>query len=221
MILSLGLFFCTVLYRIYFHNLRHHFVFPYLLRMILPINTYNDAVLREKAVKIDAIDAELTQLIDDMYETMYQAHGVGLAAPQIGKSIRLFVIDADAMFEDDDPDVDKLRIGPTTFINPEIVSMSDVKIPMDEGCLSLPDLRESIVRPESLVIRYKDRDFNDCELEATGWLSRVIQHEYDHLDGVLFFERLGSFRRRLLKSKLDAIASGLVLPEYPVVPKAL
>jgi peptide deformylase len=215
------LFVGTVLYRIYFHNLRHHFDFPYLLRMTLPINTYNDAVLREKAVKIDAIDAELTQLIDDMFETMYQAHGVGLAAPQIGKSLRLFVIDADAMFEDDDPDVDKLRIGPTTFINPEIVSMSEVKIPMDEGCLSLPDLRDSVVRPESLVIRYKDRDFNDCELEATGWLSRVIQHEYDHLDGVLFFDRLGSFRRRLLKSKLDAIASGLVLPEYPVVPKAL
>jgi len=215
--LFLGAFLC----RINFHNLKHRFDFPYLLGMILPINTYNDAVLREKAAKIDAIDTELTQLIDDMFETMYQAHGVGLAAPQIGKSIRLFVIDADAMFEDDDPDVDKLRIGPTTFINPEIVSMSDVKIPMDEGCLSLPDLRESVVRPESLVIRYKDRDFNDCELNAGGWLARVIQHEYDHLDGVLFFDRLGSFRRRLIKGKLDAIASGIVTPEYPVVPKAL
>jgi len=188
---------------------------------VLPIVTYNDAVLREKSVKIKTIDKELTQLIDDMFETMYQAHGVGLAAPQVGKSLRLFVIDADAMIEDDDPDAEKMRIGPTAMINPEIVSMSDVKVPLDEGCLSLPDLRETVVRPESLVIRYKDRDFNDCELEATGWLSRVIQHEYDHLDGVLFFDRLGSFRRRLLKGKLDAIANGFVEPEYPVVPKAV
>ena len=186
---------------------------------VLPIVTYNDAVLREKAVKIETLDEGVSKLIDDMLETMYEAHGVGLAAPQIGKSLRLFVIDADAMIDDDDPDAEKLRIGPTVFINPEIVSMSDVKVPLDEGCLSLPDLRESVVRPESLVIRYKDREFNDCELEASGWLARVIQHEYDHLDGVLFFDHLGSFRRRLLKGKLDAIASGLVTPEYPVVPK--
>jgi len=189
--------------------------------MILSINTYNDQVLKRKADRIETLNHELQQLIDDMFETMYAANGVGLAAPQIGKSIRMFVIDADAMFEDDDPDADKLRIGPTVFINPEIVTMSDMKVTMDEGCLSLPDLREAVVRPESLVIRYKDRDFNDCELEATGWLSRVIQHEYDHLDGVLFVDRLGSFRRRLLKSKLDAIASGQMLPEYPVVPKTI
>jgi len=189
--------------------------------MIFPINTYNDQVLKRKADRIETLDHELQQFIDDMFETMYAANGVGLAAPQIGKSIRMFVIDADAMFEDDDPDADKLRIGPTVFINPEIVTMSDMKVTMDEGCLSLPDLREAVVRPESLVIRYKDRDFNDCELEATGWLSRVIQHEYDHLDGVLFVDRLGSFRRRLLKSKLDAIASGQMLPEYPVVPKTI
>lgn len=187
--------------------------------MILPINTYNDEVLKHKAAQIEVFDHALQQLVDDMFETMYAAHGVGLAAPQIGKSIRLFVVDADAMFEDDDPDADRLRIGPTVFINPEIVTMSDVKVTMDEGCLSLPDLREAVVRPEGLVIRYKDRDYNDCELEVTGWLSRVIQHEYDHLEGVLFFERLGSFRRRLLKSKLDVIASGMVLPEYPVAPK--
>jgi len=188
---------------------------------VLPIVTYNDSVLREKAMKIETLDEGLIQLIDDMFETMYQAHGVGLAAPQIGKSIRLFVIDADAMIEDDDPDAEKLCIGPTVFINPEIVSMSDVKVPMDEGCLSLPDLRETVVRPESLVIRYKDREFKDCEFEATSWLARVIQHEYDHLDGVLFVDRLGSFRRRLLKSKLDAIANGFIEPEYSVVPKAV
>ncbi len=201
-----------------------NFTPSYVLRpmsSVLPIVTYNDSVLREKSVKIEALDEGLKQLLDDMFETMYAAHGVGLAAPQIGKSIRLFVIDADAMIEDDDPDADKLRIGPTAFINPEIVSMSDVKVPMDEGCLSLPDLRETVVRPESLIIRYKDRDFNDCELEATSWLARVIQHEFDHLDGVLFFDRLGSFRRRLIKGKLDAIASGLIEPEYPVVPKAV
>lgn len=189
--------------------------------MILPINTYNDEVLKRVAVPVTANDDILAKLIDDMFETMYQAHGVGLAAPQIGESIRLFVIDADAMIDDDDPDAEKLRIGPTVFINPEIVSMSEVKVPMDEGCLSLPDLRESVVRPESLVIRYKDRDFNDCDLHASGWLARVIQHEYDHLDGILFFERLGSFRRRLLKGKLDAIANGLIEPEYPVALKTV
>jgi peptide deformylase len=188
---------------------------------VLPIVTYNDAVLREKAEVIATFDKGLMELIDDMFETMYEAHGVGLAAPQIGKSIRLFVIDADAMIEDDDPDAEKLRIGPTAFINPQIVKMSDVKVPLDEGCLSLPDLRETVIRPDSLTIKYKDRDFNDCELEASGWLARVIQHEYDHLDGVLFFDHLGSFRRRLLKGKLDAIANGLVEPEYPVVPKSL
>jgi len=188
---------------------------------VLPIVTYNDAVLREKSVKIKSFDEELTQLIDDMFETMYQAHGVGLAAPQIGKSLRLFVMDADAMIEDDEPDAEKMRIGPTAMINPEIVSTSDVKVPLDEGCLSLPDMRETVVRPESLVIRFKDRNFNDCELEASGWLARVIQHECDHLDGVLFFDHLGSFRRRLLKGKLDAIANGYVEPEYPVVPKAV
>ena len=182
--------------------------------MIFPINTYNDQVLKRKADRIETLDHELQQFIDDMFETMYAANGVGLAAPQIGKSIRMFVIDADAMFEDDDPDADKLRIGPTVFINPEIVTMSDMKVTMDEGCLSLPDLREAVVRPESLVIRYKDRDFNDCDLEATGWLSRVIQHEYDHIEGKLFVDHISPLKRNLIKGKLNNITLGKVSHDY-------
>lgn len=188
--------------------------------MILPINTYNDAVLKQKAAPIKTMDAELSQLIDDMFETMYAANGVGLAAPQIGKSIRLFVIDADVMIEDDDPDADRKRIGPTAFINPVITHFSAEKVIMDEGCLSLPDLREAVTRPEKLTIEYLDASFEKQVLEADDWLARVIQHEFDHLEGVLFFERLGSFKQRLLKSKLDAIASGEVHPEYVTAPKA-
>jgi len=185
--------------------------------MVLPILTYNDPILKRKAEPITSFDADLTQLIDSMFETMENAHGVGLAAPQIGKSIRLFVLDADVMLEEDDPQ--EWAIGPAVFINPEIISTSPVKVALDEGCLSLPDLRESVIRPESLIIRYIDRNFQECELEAGGWLARVIQHEYDHLEGILFFERLGSFRRRLIKSKLDAIAEGRIEADYPLAEK--
>jgi peptide deformylase len=187
--------------------------------MILPINTYNDTVLKQKAATIESLDSELSQLIEDMFETMYEAHGVGLAAPQIGKSIRLFVIDADVMVDDDDPDGDRKRIGPTAFINPVITRFSETKVVMDEGCLSLPDLREAVTRPESLTIEYLDASFQKQILEADDWLARVIQHEFDHLEGILFYERLGSFKQRLLKSKLDAIASGEIQPEYVTAPK--
>jgi len=188
--------------------------------MILPINTYNDAVLKQKAAVIETMDDALTQLIDDMFETMYAANGVGLAAPQIGHSLRLFVIDADVMVEDDDPDADRKRIGPTAFINPVITHSSDQKVVMDEGCLSLPDLREAVTRPEKLTIEFYDASFEKRVLEADDWLARVIQHEFDHLEGILFYERLGSFKQRLLKSKLDAIASGEIQPDYSTAPKA-
>lgn len=185
--------------------------------MILPIVTYDDPVLRQETIPVEGPSPELTELVDSMIETMYNAHGVGLAAPQIGESLRLFVIDADAMLDEGDPE--SWKLGPTAFINPEIVHFSQEKVALDEGCLSLPDLRESIVRPATIKVRYRDAGFQERELEAGGWLSRVIQHEYDHLNGVLLFDRLGSFRRRLIKGKLDAIAEGRISAEYPLATK--
>jgi peptide deformylase len=179
---------------------------------VLPIVTYDDPVLRQKAKTVAANSNDLQTLIDDMFETMYNGAGVGLAAPQIGESVRLFVIDADVMTEDtDEPD-----LGPVVFINPEIVDRSETNITMEEGCLSIPGVRESVNRPETITIEYLDRNFSTSTLKATGWISRVIQHELDHLDGILFIDHLGSFRRRLLKGKLNQVKEGLIEAEYPV-----
>lgn len=181
---------------------------------ILPIVTYNDAVLREKAQPISADYPNLQTLIDDMFETMYNSHGVGLAAPQIGKSIQLFVINADPMMEDEE-----VKHGEMVFINPSITKLSDQKMPMEEGCLSIPDVRDRVFRPIEITITYLDRNFNEQTLNADGWLSRVIQHEFDHLQGVLFIDYLGSFRKRLIQKTLDDINAGIHPVNYPVVPK--
>lgn len=184
---------------------------------VLPIVLYNDAVLRAKATPIEGISAELTTLIADMFETMYHAHGVGLAAPQIGRSIRLFVVDADVMVEDEP---DAVRYGRKVYINPEIIASDDKKIDFEEGCLSIPDLRETVRRPDSITVRFRDEQFTEHTESYSGWMSRVFQHEFDHLDGTLFIDRVGSFRRRLLTRKLDQIDSGLVAPEYPYIPRS-
>lgn len=179
---------------------------------VLPIVLYNDPVLREKAQPIRKNSKELQTLIDDMFDTMYKASGVGLAAPQIGKSLRLFVVDADVMVEDTEEEA----FGPMVFINPEILRTDDKRIPVEEGCLSLPDLRETISRPDEITVRFLDQDFEEQEMTFSGWMSRVIQHEYDHLEGVLFFDYLGSFKKRLITRRLQQIDEGLVETEYPV-----
>jgi peptide deformylase len=179
---------------------------------VLPIVLYNHPVLRAKSEAIREDSAALQQLIDDMFDTMYEANGVGLAAPQIGKNLRLFVTDADVMVEDTDEE----PFGPMVFINPEITSASEVRTVVEEGCLSLPELRENVARPQTITIRYLDRDFNQAESEFSGWMSRVIQHELDHLDGILFFDHLGSFKQRLMQRKLAMINEGKVPTEYPV-----
>ncbi|TNE71350.1 peptide deformylase [bacterium] len=181
---------------------------------LLPIVTYNDSVLREKTAPITNDYPNLKQLISDMFETMYNSHGVGLAAPQIGLGIQLFVINADPMMEDDEP-----KHGEMVFINPKITKMGDQKIPMEEGCLSIPDVRDKVFRPNEITITYLDKDFNELILNADGWLSRVVQHEYDHLQGVLFIDYLGSFRKRLVQSALDDIEKGTYPVDYPIVPK--
>lgn len=183
---------------------------------ILPIVTYNDTVLREETKQVDKNTDELQKLIDDMFETMYNSNGVGLAAPQIGKAIRIFVMNADVMTDELD---DEKSYGPMTFINPEIVEKDDEKIKMEEGCLSIPDVRDDVIRPDKIKVRYLDRKFTQKEEEFSGWISRIIQHETDHLNGVLFIDYLSAFKKRLHRSMLKKISNGVYETEYPLVSK--
>jgi len=184
---------------------------------VLPIVTYDDDVLRQKAKPIKQNSSELQQLIDDMFETMYNSDGVGLAAPQVGELLRVFIADADPMADKDQEE--KPKYGPVTMINPDIIFKSDETISLDEGCLSIPGINAPVTRPEKIVVSYLDRDFKKQELEVEGWLARVIQHERDHLDGILFLDHLSIFKRKMLGSKLNDIAEGKKEIDYPVVPK--
>lgn len=184
---------------------------------VLPIVTYNDSILKKKTEPVPENSEKLQSLIDDMFETMYEASGVGLAAPQIGKSIQVFVMDADAITEEMEDEQD---VGPITLINPEIIKENEEKVKLEEGCLSIPDVRDDVSRPKSITVRYKDRDFNEQTLDASGWVARVIQHEYDHLQGVLFLDYLSAFKRRLHKSTLKKIDKGKLETEYPLVSKS-
>lgn len=182
---------------------------------ILPIVTYDDEILRKKAKPVEELTDEIETLIDSMFETMYNSDGVGLAAPQIGRLLRIFVVDADSMAkEEDDP-----LYGPVAMINPEITFSSDQEIEMEEGCLSIPGVNASVSRPESIRVAYRDEAFEEQELEVGGWLARVIQHEKDHLEGVLFLDHLSIFKRKLLSGKLKDIAEGNKETDYPLVPK--
>lgn len=183
---------------------------------ILPVVTYNDPILREKAAPVKTLDDRIRTLIDDMIETMYHSQGVGLAAPQIGESLQIFVTNSDPMTEDLDDEQD---VGEFVFINPEILSLGGDDIRIEEGCLSLPTLRDEVTRPDEVHIRYLDRDMNPHELKASGWFSRVIQHEYDHLQGVLFIDHLSMFKRRLHRSLLRKIDAGSVAMDYPLKPR--
>lgn len=184
---------------------------------VLPIVTYDDPVLRQKSEPVTADSQVLQTLIDDMFETMYNGSGVGLAAPQIGTSVRLFVMDADVMTEDSEED----DLGPLVFINPEITLKSEDQVTIEEGCLSIPGIRDSVNRPNTITVKFLDRNFKNRELNVSGWTSRVIQHEIDHLDGILFIDYLGSFRKRLLKGKLNQVKEGLVEAEYPLAVKSV
>lgn len=181
---------------------------------ILPIVTYNDPILRQKTNEVDELTDHIKTLITDMFETMYNSDGVGLAAPQIGSSLSIFVIDADSAIEEGG-----ITPGPLAFINPEIINKKGEKIQADEGCLSIPNITDKVTRPDSIVIKYLDQNFNQREEEYTGWVSRVIQHEYDHLQGVLFIDHLSAFRRRMHKSELKEIKRGESQIHYPIVPK--
>lgn len=178
--------------------------------MILPIVAYGDQVLKKKAVDIDEDYPELETLINNMFDTMYEANGVGLAAPQIGKSIRLFIVDA-SPFEDKEPD---LKYFVQVFINPIIVEESGEEWSFNEGCLSIPTVREDVMRKPKVLLRYYDENFEYYEEEFEGLAARIIQHEYDHIEGKLFTDRLSSFKRTLLKGKLNDISKGNVEVDY-------
>lgn len=189
--------------------------------MILPIYTFGQPILRQAVAPIEGDSPELQELIDNMIETMQNAHGVGLAGPQVGENKRLFVIDLTGMAEElaevNDGEVPSYAQAPLALINPEIVEFDDEEeVEFEEGCLSIPGITEYVVRPDRLRVRFQDRSFEAHELEVSDLLSRVFQHELDHLDGVLFFDHLSPLKKRLLKRRLREMAAGNVEAEYPL-----
>jgi peptide deformylase len=181
--------------------------------MVYPIVIYGHPILRKVAEDIDKDYPGLDQLIADLFETLYRAEGLGLAAPQIGKTIRIFVIDGKPAGEDD-PDLAGFK---KVFINAHIVEKSgDLKL-MTEGCLSIPNLREDINREAYVRLTYYDENWTFHDDEFDGYKARIIQHEYDHLDGIMFTDKVSPLRKRLLKSKLSAISKGKFEAEYKTI----
>lgn len=178
--------------------------------MVLPVVAYGHSVLKRVAEEITPDYPDFKQLVDDMFETMYYSEGVGLAAPQINKSIRLFVIDCDP-FSEKYPEGKGIK---KVFVNPEIVESSEETWTFREGCLSLPNLNEDVERPSKIKIRYMDENFVQHEDEYDGIVARVIQHEYDHLEGKVYIDRVSSMRKLMLKSKLRDISEGNVDVDY-------
>ena len=186
--------------------------------MIYPIVVYGDPVLRQRAKEIEK-DTDLTTLIKDMYETMYSAQGIGLAAPQIGKGLRLFIVDGTALKDDDDDETggENMEGFKKAFINPVILQEEGEPWEFEEGCLSIPNIREKVSRKESLKIRYFDERWNQLEEEYDGVKARIIQHEYDHIEGKLFIDYLTPLKKRMLKGKLNDISRGDVDTEYRIL----
>ncbi len=180
--------------------------------MTLPIYVIGSPVLRKVSKEIDENHKGLDTFINDMFETMYKSDGIGLAAPQVGRSLRLFIIDATPM-EEDDPSLKDFK---KVFINPTITEREGEEWLFNEGCLSIPGIREDIKRKDKIKIEYYDENFNFHEEYFTGVQGRIIQHEYDHLQGILFTDHVNPIKKRLLKSKLAAIAKGKFDASYKV-----
>jgi peptide deformylase len=176
--------------------------------MIYPIVAYGDPVLRKVGATVEKDYPQLKELIENMFETMYESHGVGLAAPQIGKAINLFIIDSSRFEDEKYPNVKKV------FINAEILEETGDKWDFEEGCLSIPHIRENVKRHETLRIRYQNENFETHEETYDGIVARVIQHEYDHVKGIMFVDRLSELKKRLLKNKLINISKGGVRVDY-------
>ncbi len=181
--------------------------------MTYPIYVYGHPVLRKVTRDIEREYPDLDTLIADMFETMYQSDGLGLAAPQIGKSIRLFVIDGEPLAEDH-PEMKGFK---QAFINPQVKERKGDRVPMNEGCLSIPGIHEEVDRESLVRIQYYDQEWNFHDEVYNGYTARVVLHEYDHLDGVLFTDRLHPLRRRLLRGKLNDISKGRFEADYRTV----
>lgn len=185
--------------------------------MILPIVAYGDPVLKKLASHIPEDYPKLNELIANMFETMEQAYGVGLAAPQIGLPIRLFVIDASPFAEDDELSGEEqafLKTFRKVFINAKITQEEGDEWAFNEGCLSIPDVREDVFRNPKITIEYQDENFKKHIQTFSGLAARVIQHEYDHIEGILFTDKLSSLKKRLIKSKLNNISKGKIKVDY-------
>ena len=184
--------------------------------MIYPIVAYGDPILRKVTKPIEKDEMDLQKLSDDLFETMHDAAGVGLAAPQVGLGIRVFVVDGTAMNEDEEEEDKDLSLEgfKKMFINPEIIEEDGDDWAFEEGCLSIPGIRGEVYRPEFVTIRYRDADWNEHEETHEGMAARIIQHEYDHLEGKLFTDYLPALKRQLLKRKLNDIAKGIVDVDY-------
>jgi peptide deformylase len=179
--------------------------------MLLPIVQYGHSALRKISVDVAKDYERLNKLVGDMWDTMYKAEGIGLAAPQIGRNIRLFVIDATCL-KDDHPEVADFK---RVFLNAHIVEKSEELVDSAEGCLSLPGINETVKRSRWVKIRHTDIEtFEEVEEKIEGYCAIVVQHEYDHLDGKVFTDHLGALKKRLLKGKLSSISAGKVHTHY-------
>jgi len=185
--------------------------------MILPIIGYGDPVLRKVGTDVTPEYPYLKEIISDMYETMYNAFGVGLAAPQVGLAIRIFVIDTKPFGEDDDlpkEEQELLKNFKRTFINAKMITEEGEEWGFNEGCLSIPEVREDVYRNERIKVEYFDEDFNKKTETFDGLIARVIQHEYDHIEGILFTDKISSLKKRLIQKKLQNIMEGKTRPDY-------
>jgi len=185
--------------------------------MILPIVAYGDSVLKKRASEISKGNPKLDETISNMYETMYGAFGVGLAAPQVGLSIRLFLVDTSPFADDEEFSIEDRKILKgfrRTFINAKIIEESGEEWSFNEGCLSIPNVREEVLRKPVIVVEYQDENFENHKETFVGLIARVIQHEYDHIEGILFTDKVSSLKKRLLKGKLINISKGKTSVDY-------
>ena len=185
--------------------------------MILPIVAYGDPILKQRAKEISSSSKDLEILLKNMWETMYAANGVGLAAPQVGKSLRLFIVDGspfsvEASLTEDEKN--ELKGFKKVFINPKILQKSDDLENFNEGCLSIPDVRGDVTRPTTIKIKYQNQYFKEITEHISGLPSRIVQHEYDHLEGILFTDKLSALKKKLLKNKLLKISRGNINVDY-------
>ncbi|MFR9165531.1 MAG: peptide deformylase [Dysgonomonas sp.] len=182
--------------------------------MILPIYLYGQPILRKETKKINPDYPNLKELVENMFETMYQADGIGLAAPQVGLDIKLFVIDLSPLGEDDPQYLNFKKV----FINAEITESSEEVVNMQEGCLSIPGINESVTRPKKIRIKYMDENFTEHDEVYGDFFARCIQHEYDHTNGVMFVDKISGIRKQLVKSKLNNMIKGSVSCSYKIKP---